>query len=163
MIGVGLFYAVLALGVSTPEQAKGDITSVQRCELPTAHEWLVSPTGRDWRRAEALDPGLVKMVSLDVAAEAAQLLEKADAVPLSVDQVLRFVGAEPGDMPADMRPYLVRAVFPSPNVRVSVERLGDDLNVFAGGLGCFPYKKRPVIVYLDRAPDRIFVSAAAAL
>lgn len=163
MVWVSLFYAVLTLGVSASEQAKSDVTSVQRCDLSTADEWLVSPTDRGWRAAEALDPRLVTMVSLDAATEAAQLLVKADAIPISVDQVLRFGGAEPGDIPANTRPYLVRAVFPSPNVRVTVERLGDDLNVFAGGLGCFPYKKRPVIVYLDRAPDRVFVSAAAAL
>lgn len=163
MVGMGLVYAVLTLGVSAPEQAKGDVAFVQRCDLSTAHEWLVSPTDGDWRAAGALDPRLVMMVSLDVAAEAAELLVKSDAIPISAAQVLRFVGAEPGDMPANMRPYLVRAVFPSPNARVTVERLDDDLNVFAGGLGCFPYKKRPVIVYLDRAPDRVFVSAAAAL
>ena len=37
------------------------------------------------------------------------------------------------------------------------------LVVFADGLGCAPFTKRPVVVWLDREPAELFVGAHAAL
>jgi len=107
-------------------------------------------------------PELVRPVSKDLQ-RAISLLRKRSAILLSDRDVARFGGALRQKRDRRLRPYLVRAVFPTSNPMIRVSWDADSLFVFAAGLGCSPYVKHPIVVFLDREPKRVFVSASAAL
>jgi len=107
-------------------------------------------------------PNDLREVSNDVPVAIA-LLATEEAVKLTSEQVQRFAG-EPGHLGGSgTTPYLIRAVYPTASPSISVGWHGNDLYVFAGGLGCAPYEQHPIIVYLDWPPASVFVSASAAL
>ena len=128
------------------------------CDAPATNEWLrpgtAAPSG------PALDASLVHPVTVDLA-DAAALLAGRPAVLLTWQDAARFV---PGEVPArQYRPYLIRAVFPTPNPTVRVSWVGADLHVIANGLGCAPFLKHPLVVFLNRPPRQVFVWASSAL
>lgn len=96
--------------------------------------------------------------------DAVERLSRRAAVGLTWDEARSFVG--PNVLPAlreGEQFYLVRAVFPVHNARVTVAWWhGDALSVSAFGLGCAPYEKQPLVVPLDRKPAAVMVTASAA-
>lgn len=136
--------------------------SQSTCNQPTTNAWLRDNRQADWTGWTDIDASLVQQVSNDIPAAIA-LLATESAVQLIAEQVRRFAG-EPAQLRgSETTPYLVRAVFPPAHPSISVGWHGNDLYVFAGGLGCAPYVQHPIIVYLDRSPASVFVSASAAL
>lgn len=156
ILSVLAFLVLAVCAGATPSQSQ------PACTLPTVNEWLKQAPATDWAGFAELDASLVRQVSNDIPSAVA-LLANDGAVPLSSEQVQRFAGRPAGDVPSGTLAYLVRAVFPTGRPRVSVGWHKNDLHVFAGGLGCARYEKRPIIVYLGRRPDNVFVSASAAL
>lgn len=132
------------------------------CNLPTTNEWLRNPPPADRAGFASIDASRVRKVSNDLPAAIA-LLAADDLVQISSTQVGQFTQEPPGEGPAGSTAYLVRAVYPTPYSVVRVGWLMNDLHVFAGGLGCAPFEKHPIIVYLDRQPESVFVSASSAL
>lgn len=136
--------------------------SQSACNQPTTNAWLKDNRQNDWTDWTDLDASLVKKVSNDVPAAVA-LLATEEAFQLTAEQVQRFAG-EPAHLGGSgTTPYLIRAVYPTASPSISVGWHGNDLYVFAGGLGCAPYEQHPIIAYLDRHPASVFVSASAAL
>lgn len=133
-----------------------------QCDASISSEWLRPPS--DFRVDATIRGSLVLPVVRDVAAATA-MLEKRAIVLLTPDGFVRFAGTVPMPQGIDerLRPYLVRAVFPTLNPRLDVRWSGRDLHVFATGLGCSPFMNHPIIVFLDREPVGVFVMASAAL
>jgi len=129
------------------------------CREPTTNEWLKQAPATDSAGFVQVDASRVVAVSSNLS-DATALLMTADAVQISPHQVQQFTGQASR---SDATPYLVRAVFPTSRPNVSVSWHGPDLYVFAGGLGCAPYLKHPIVVFLDQRPVQVFVSASAAL
>ncbi|MNS43312.1 hypothetical protein D3C72_757100 [compost metagenome] len=146
---------VLAVCIATPDQSKA-------CNLPATNEWLQRPPPTDGASFKQVDASLVWEVTNDAQGAVAALTTEA-VVEISREQVRHFAGEAAGSAAPNGVAYLVRAVFPSRWPSVRVEWSENDLHVFAGGLGCFRYEKHPVIVYLNRRPANVFVSASAAL
>lgn len=130
-----------------------------RCDAPTSNEWLLPPPDTD--KGEKVDSGLIYPLQKDVE-RAIGLLDNQGAIPLTRAQLAEF-GVDAAPFSAARRAYLVRAVYPVERPRFDVSRVGEDLHVFASGLGCAPFVKRPLVIFLDRKPRRVFVTAAAAL
>ena len=140
----------------------GSASAQHTCDIPTTNEWLSErspPTGGD---VAEVDSALVHPVTNDLALAIATL-GVADVVELSSEAVVRFVGRAPEHTSPDTRPYLVRAVYPTPRPTLALSWNGNELHVFAGGLGCSPFTKHPVVVFLDRRPASVRVMASAAL
>jgi hypothetical protein len=132
------------------------------CNQPTTNDWLNGNLQSDWTGWTDVDASLVQQVSKDLS-PAIALLATEGAVPLTAEEVRRFTGDSAHLGGSGATPYLIRAVYPTANPSISVGWYGNDLYVFAGGLGCAPYEEHPIIAYLDRSPARVFVSASAAL
>ena len=129
------------------------------CREPTTNAWLRQEPVADRSGFTDVDKSQVLDVSADLEAATA-LLATAGSVEITPQQARQFSGQS--SLPGG-RPYLVRAVFPTPHPVVNVNWRGADLYVFAGGLGCAPYEKHPIVVFLDKQPIQVFVSATAAL
>jgi hypothetical protein len=133
------------------------------CNLPTTNEWLWGEVYQEGPDLE-IAPNRVFTVSRNLRGAIA-LLKRKPAVALTAAEARRFAGNSL-KVPAgrSLRPYLVRAVFPSedPTIEVSWGR-GDRLRVFTEGLGCNPHEKYPIVVFLDRKPKHVFVTTSAAL
>ena len=150
----------LVLVASMTATFSAPVASQDGCMWPTTNSWLRqgSITGDQVEVSHEHVRPVVRNMR-----EAIALLSTRSTVPLTRQQVRQFVGptAKIGNL--RLRPYLVRAVFPSPNPTVGVSWNGGNLFVFAGGLGCAPYVKHPIVVFLDRSPKQVFVRATAAL
>ena len=131
------------------------------CLQSATNEWLRQSPVMDSSSFSQLDASRVHIVSHDVPAAIA-LLASEGAVLIGPETVEQFTGRPRAETPAGTSAYLVRAVFPTSWPTVGVDLSGDDLHVFAGGLGCAPYRKNPLIVFLDRKPGEIFVMASSA-
>ena len=131
------------------------------CKLPTTNEWLKRDRA-NWNEFVPVDASLIYQISNDLPS-AIRLLANEGAVQISSNQVRRFTGEPLIEEPVGRTAYLIRAVFPTRRPSVSVGWYQDDLEVFAGGLGCARYEKHAIIVYLDRRPVTVFVGASAAL
>jgi len=146
--------AILALVASSASAA-----AQWQCKEPTSNEWLKQAPATT--KETAIPEALAQPVTNELT-EAVARLSSRDFVRLSQADANRFTGqASPSD--GKRQPYLVRAVFPvgSPSLRISWS--GDDLHVFAEGLGCAQFVKHPIVVYLERDPKHVFVMATAAL
>lgn len=132
------------------------------CNLPTTNAWLRDNRQTDWTGWRDIDASLLQTVSNDIPAAIA-LLATEGAVQLTAEQVRRFTGEPARLLGSETTPYLIRAVYPTAHPSISVGWHRNDLYVFAGGLGCARYVQHPIIVYLDRTPASVFVSASAAL
>jgi hypothetical protein len=132
------------------------------CKASTSDTWLSAKTGA--KPGVAMKLALVRPVVQDMPAAIA-LLEKRSVVALSPSELSRFLGpaAKPAPTDPGLHPYLVRAVFPTPYSNLAVQWSGNDLHITAEGLGCLAYKKHPAILFLDRKPAAVFVSAGTDL
>jgi hypothetical protein len=132
-----------------------------QCKQPAANEWLKQGTYKG--PGPQVSSDFIRPVTKDLPG-AISLLKKRSAIRLSEKNLGRFVGRDfRWTQDRRLKPYLVRAVFPSGNPMVGADWDGDDLYVFAGGLGCAAYKKHPVVMFLGRKPKRVFVRAMSAL
>jgi hypothetical protein len=134
------------------------------CRYPTTNGWL-SAAGRDGDFKAAPAPvstfpvvdGLPAAI-VRLEAKPIEAISAAEAVQMAGPEISQALSQNTG-----LRPYLVRAVFPTARPSIKVERRGDDLTVFAAGLGCAPFTKHPLVILLDREPRRIAVAANSAL
>jgi hypothetical protein len=147
-----LLFAVALLANSAAAEAQF------QCNEPTSNEWLND--GQSKGHDVPVQSSQVGQVSSDLM-EAVSLLSAESAIRLDDRQVAEFTGRPSSSK--GHKPFLIRAVFPTGNPLVHVSWEGENLFVFAEGLGCFAYTKHPIIVLLDRPPKRVFVSASAAL
>jgi hypothetical protein len=148
-----LLFVFLATSVRLHAQASAQ----QGCDKPYTNEWLTQSPGDS---PVAFDSPQVVPVTRHLVLAIAKL-DSASIVPLPPDQVLRFTGAmitQPG-----LQPYLVRAVFPTLRPHIGIAEKGNNLTIFADGMGCAPYVKHPIVIFLKHKPNRVFVSAAAVL
>lgn len=131
------------------------------CDAPADSDWL-KPAAASTERA--LDPGLIRPVGRALP-RAIALLATRSSVVLTAADVVAMTGVPTVPPPQDrtLRPYLVRAVFPTDKPVLTVRWSGANLHVAAAGLGCAPFTRHPIIVFLDRAPADVFVTASAAL
>ena len=145
--------AVAAIASAAPAAAQ------YQCTAPTSNSWLrQAPASTPETR---IDDRFVRPVTRALP-HAVAMLKKQALIRLSERDVKRFTGTV---IPSDqsLRPYLVRAVFPTATPNLELSWGGSSLHVFAAGLGCAPFTKHPIVVFLDRKPHRVFVMASAAL
>jgi hypothetical protein len=90
-------------------------------------------------------------------AHAATQVRLSDPAPAGVG--IEYARANFGKL----QPYLVRGVSPNGGGVFQVGMLGDEVRVFCGGLGPSRYEMRPLIVFLEQKPTRIWVGTASAL
>jgi hypothetical protein len=134
-------------------------TAQDQCTLPTTNEWLAQASSG--APATQVEADKVVPVSKNITKAVARLRDHS-VVPLGTREMQEFIDL-PTSPSAGLRPYLVRAVFPTANPSLDLRWDGVRLDVFAGGLGCAPYVKHPVVVFLERQPKHVFVMASAAL
>ena len=151
--------ALLSTILISSGPAAVDLNRQVVCREPTTNEWLREAPAANRSGFTQVDPSLVVAVTSNVSS-AIGLLSHDEVVAITPQQVRRFTGLA-GRLAGT--PYLVRAVFPTSRPSVSVSVHGTDLYVFAGGLGCAPYQKQPLVVFLDARPTDVFVAASAAL
>jgi hypothetical protein len=150
-------WLAVTAAITVPVPATAQFT----CKAPTSNVWLKQ--GRSSDRAEHLSPDRIRPVSQALPRAIAKLATRS-AVPLSIPEFQAFTGsASPTNLGHRLRPYLVRAVFSTTNPQLDVWWDGKTLDVNADGLGCAPFLKHPVVVFLDRQPRQVFVAASAAL
>ncbi len=129
------------------------------CDAPVTSEWLKPPPAGGI--GAAVERALVRPVTHDLPRAIAMLATRA-SVEIAPRDVVALSG--PGELPSGgLRPYLVRAVFPTAHPSLTLRWSGAGLHVAAAGLGCAPFSNHPVIVFLDRQPADVFVTASAAL
>jgi len=149
-------FVLLALTVVKPAFAHF------KCDASTYDDWLEpTPKAQEGTKVDAL---LVRPVVSNLS-QALSMLQKRNIASLTPDDVKMFLGSKAMPLIPDnrLRPYLVRAVFPTSYPSLEIQLKGDDLYVFAGGLGCVAFSKHPIIVFLDHQPAHVFVRASAAL
>ena len=153
--------AIIVLSVSTPVLSTS-VVAQPACDAPTTSSWLRQPP--NGQQDGTLAISRVHIVTRDVPA-ATNMLKDRSLVALTEGDSLRFAGPAlaPNASTRTFRPYLVRAVFPTPNPMLTVRWNGNDLHVHATGLGCSPFTNHPLLVFLDREPAHVFVTASAAL
>lgn len=88
-------------------------------------------------------------------------LAKRSFVELTKSQVKSFLGSEPNVKARhQLRPFLVRAIGEVSSARWD----GRTLHMTGSAMGACPdVEKRPMIVFLERAPERVFVDTVGAL
>jgi hypothetical protein len=156
----------LVLCLATLPAAACASQSEFRCDASTFDSWLAKSPG-ELRSLPTLPEERIAAVTQDVGGAIARLRDR-DSVMLTDSEagVLTGGAAAPpagaGGGPP-LRPWLVRAVFPVSSPHLDAAWEGDGLVVFADGLGCAPFVKHPVVVWLDKAPARVIVVATAAL
>jgi hypothetical protein len=138
----------------------GPVAAQSECKEPTSNEWLrQAPAGKEQPVAGALVRPVTRKLPRAIA-----LLSKESLVRLRDEEVLAFTGVTgASSAKRGSRPYLVRAVYPTGNPQIQVSWSGYNLHVFAEGLGCAPFIKRPIVVFLRRKPKHVFVMASAVL
>jgi hypothetical protein len=161
-VGLTPALLVLPLMLSACALARASPGPEFRCDLPTANAWLTSaPEG--FRDRPPIDPSQIQPVREGVD-EAAATLAARSARPLTPAEAARLTGLSAPAGSAALRPWLVRAVYPVSSPLVGAAWLDSDrLVVTADGLGCAPFVKHPLVLWLDRAPGELFVVATAAL
>jgi hypothetical protein len=92
---------------------------------------------------------------------AVALLSHHSFVSLTKDQLRAFT-AQPGNerVRANLRPYLVRAITADPNDpgAISAQFDGRTLQLTGSAMGACPeVVKSPIIVFLERSPQRVLV------
>lgn len=118
-----------------------------------AHPWLTAaPPSTD--NMVMLAPFLVYRVEGERRAEAAAELEVQPYLQLSPGTARHFAGQELR-VPAEMRPFLVRAVA-APDAAVSVQQL--PLGLWMRSAASDAVQAQPLVVLLDPTPRDIFVT-----
>jgi hypothetical protein len=132
------------------------------CRRSIKNEWLQRPIAS--QRGAEIESANVLPVNKNIV-EATATLDDRHFVALAVSDLRKFVEG-PLHTPSHTgrsRPYLVRAVFPAAAPSLHVRWSGSDLHVFAGGLGCAPFRKQPIIVFLHKKPANVYVMATSAV
>ena len=150
-------------------------TAQYDCTAPATTPWM-TPGGYKAKATDSVPLWLVFHVNEAGRAAALARLDRKPAVALSSTAARRLAArsiipetrrANGAPFVADWfkgrKPYLVRAVYPSSEPSLSVDWAGDALLVRADGMGCVPFRNEPLIVWLDRAPNGVLVTASAAL
>ena len=157
---------LLAFLVSTMFAASRT-ASPRTCNEPTENEWLTARSAVSAQTFSAkkftLPSNRILIVESDLE-EAVARLQKPTVIPLKAREVRKFTGRSfeyAGR--ANLKPYLVRAVFPTSNPRISVTGYGEVTEVAAAGLGCHPYLKHPLVLFLKHPLQKLIVSAHAAM
>ena len=121
-------------------------------------------TSGDWRRpgdagVGAEELGSPRLLPVDRRLpEAIGLLAKRSFAALTGVQARRFAAAASGIMPSyKFRPYLVRAVAKQGDPVVVAKWDGHILLVWGMALGCARLVNHPIIVFLERPPEEVFV------
>jgi hypothetical protein len=133
-----------------------------RCDESSHDPWMASWVARDG----AVPVPRSSIVEIDPATmtEAVALLQTREAVELQPTQLTHFLKADPARQPPEgLKPYLFRAVYPVSRTFLSASWFGNLLQITSGGLGCAPFLKHPVVVYLDQLPEKVDVQASAGL
>jgi len=133
------------------------------CNLPAHASWMRPGTRNEGGRAVPASHIFPVVSGLSRSVESLRhrpirLLDAAEAAKLGGTGIRTAMRGQ-----RRLRPYLVRAVYPTRHPTIAVRWYGDHLSVNSGGLGCFPFTNRPIIVLLNRAPKQLFVDAHAAL
>jgi hypothetical protein len=150
-----LLAALLSTACATKQQF--------RCDAPSADPWLSQPPF-GFQERPSIGRSFVQPVLDDEVGNAGASLAKDVAHPLTSGQAAHLSGAPAPEGSATLRPWLVRAVFPVSSPNLSAIWLDErKLVILADGLGCAPFLKHPVVVWLDRAPVELLVAAEAAL
>lgn len=109
---------------------------------------------------ETIDPALIHPVVNDLPA-AVDRLATVSFTPLSDEDAVRLAGPAARG-PAETRAWLVRGVYRAERASFGALWTGSGLHVLSGGAGCGAYEKHPAVIFLDRPPSVVFVSAFAA-
>ncbi|HMN53108.1 MAG TPA: hypothetical protein PKC32_02825 [Sphingopyxis sp.] len=153
--------AVLLSLLLVPAACAKAVTGQLECDVPAANEWLLNPPDAEQSEAGPAEP--VFPVQKNIAG-AIELLDSRSIVRLTAEQLVDFgIETDKAASPTERSAFLVRAVYPTRRPTLNVGWVGNDLHVFAGGLGCAPFTKHPLVVFLDHEPERVFVMASAAL
>lgn len=156
--GIVIFVgSALAIAVAAPASAQF------KCDAPTKNGWLTE--GLRWdETAPLVPPGRILEIESAAVPEAIRALDRVAILPLDGERLRRLLGTgRPAAPSANLSPYLVRAVYPTPSPQLSATLTGGVLRMSASGLGCAPFLKHPVVIYLERAPRTVEVTADAAL
>ena len=131
------------------------------CTIPATNEWLSK--GDRSESEKKLDGDRIRPVTEHISESITKLLSHS-VLSLSVADVKYFTGKpSASDFDSRLRPYLVRAVYPTSDPAFDVRWDGRRLDVVTEGLGCEPYVKHPVVVFLERPPQEVYVMAFSAL
>ncbi len=131
------------------------------CPIPASHRWEKDPPPA-FTDAVEIDRLHIRPVVRDVP-DAVQTLALRSAMPLSDADAARFTATAQPPPENELRPYLVRAVYPNQKPVLTVSRYRRSVLVSAYALGCAPFVGHPVVVFLPFAPDAVYVEASAAL
>lgn len=156
------------IGLLIPLSLAGPLASPalaqSACNAPSRDEWLTSPPVGATEQVVPIAPFQLFQIPSPMVDEAIAMLVTAEFVPLDRSDLVRLIGDNgfPG-VEMRLRPYLVRAVYPVANPQFLPAWRGNVLRIEAYGMGCAPFVKHPVVIYLDRVPARIEVRASADL
>jgi hypothetical protein len=119
-----------------------------------------APAGLQWQR---LDPARIHRVLEDRQREAIERLEEVQVVELTAEQAAEYVGEPLPDVPG-ARPYLVRSLVKFLPGTYTVDVADGHLGVWHNSLGrgYVEMGRRAIVLQLDRKPEEVYVSAAAA-
>lgn len=148
---IGMLLALVMAGTSAPAQVA--------CDAPSANAWLQSGPAVPETGPHIVVP--VAPVERDMS-RAILALERKPVIALRPADVTRF-GVTPPVLAPGVKPYLVRAVYPAarPHITAGLDKMV--LRIHAAGMGCAPFLKHPVIVWLAQPPKTLVVTADAAL
>jgi hypothetical protein len=152
-----IWICVVSIPVSCRQAVVNDINA---CKGRSANEWeSISPNGTDsstWR--EELDRSQWELAPAANELEAEALLGTTAAVALSDDQIAKLV---PGKR-AKGQPFLVRGIgtrWGTGGFHMRTNSLGE-LWVAGGALShrTVPIERRAIVVWLERAPPKVYVT-----
>jgi len=148
---IALLFALALAGSSAPAQVA--------CDAPSRNAWLHSGPVVPETGPHIVVPAAP--VERDMS-RAILALERNPVIALRPADVTRFGVTAPTLAPG-VTPYLVRAVYPTarPHITAGLDRTV--LRIHASGMGCAPFLKHPIIVWLAQAPKTLVVTADAAL
>lgn len=127
-------------------------------------DWVQSRPGTP-QQISPIAKAAIHEVGAARRAQAVEMLEKAEIVPLGLDQAKDLVGDIPEAAAAEGQPYLIRNVVPSfvssLGGPASLLRVGSALWIRAALIGCGGFFKNPLVVFLPFTPTRVDIQAVA--
>jgi hypothetical protein len=156
-----IWACIVFIPVSCRQPAVNDLNASKG---RSANEWAqILPNRTDWVTwHESLDRSQWELVPTSNELEAETLLRINAAVPLSDDQIAKLV---PGKRAKGL-PFLVRAIgstWRTGGFELHTSSLGE-LWVAGGALShqTVPIERRAIVVWLERAPARVYVTFSVA-
>lgn len=155
--------ALLMAGLASPATAQSQNPWIAACEgsgvshLSPGYAWeRPGPVGTN---AQLLKPD--RVVTVNDEARAINLLVDRSFVRLTGHQARTFLGDNPISPPSGLRPFLVRAIGAQGLREVRWD--GRVLHVTGTAMGACPEMKQlPIIVFLERSPQQVFVDTDGA-